>query len=376
MDGTGMDASSEVWDNLDIDLLVKVMGHTVFSPFFVFFIPVFYFFQGSPLNSATIIVPSVFCVFITAFWGLKWYSRLYRNQASVLFGPPPVDWGEQVVVITGGASGVGELLANTLAVRNVSVVVLDVKPIVTENYNITYLKCDVTKLEEVQAAAKEIREEIGEPTVLVNNAGVVQGKLILDLTQEDLRQTFDVNVIAHYNTLKTFLPNMIKENSGHIVTVSSVLGMIGACQLSDYSASKAALMSLHESLRYELDKRYNAPGVRTSLINPGFILSPMFSKAAFPTARWWRFLVPPLQPVTVVKAIIATLDNRHSQTINLPFYVNFAFACRAMPSFMRDACQWLSGADDAMKPFSKVTGRREEEGAAPTLTNGTSVHEE
>jgi hypothetical protein len=80
---------------------------------------------------------------------------LYRNQASILFGPPPLDWGEQVVVITGGAfrlfflspsgtltisdihssgaSGVGELLANTLAVRNVNVVVLDVKPIVSEN---------------------------------------------------------------------------------------------------------------------------------------------------------------------------------------------------------------------------------------------------
>lgn len=83
---------------------------------------------------------------------LKWYSRLYRNQGSLLFGPGAADWGEQIVLITGGArqpqihaffeplrtiytgaSGVGELLANTLAVRNVTVVVLDVKPIVTEN---------------------------------------------------------------------------------------------------------------------------------------------------------------------------------------------------------------------------------------------------
>jgi hypothetical protein len=87
--------------------------------------------------------------------------------------------------------------------------------------------------------------------------------------------------------------------------------------------------------------RYNAPSVRTSLVVPGFILTRMFSRAAFPKARWWRFLVPPVQPVTVVKAIIATLDNQHSQNINLPFYVNFAFTCRGMPSFMRDACQWV-----------------------------------
>lgn len=64
---------------------------------------------------------------------IKWCSRLYRNQGSLLFGPPRFDWGEQVVVITGGSSGIGELIANTLAVRNVTVVVLDAKPIETEN---------------------------------------------------------------------------------------------------------------------------------------------------------------------------------------------------------------------------------------------------
>ncbi|KAG2038744.1 hypothetical protein BDR03DRAFT_1009495 [Suillus americanus] len=68
-----------------------------------------------------------------------------------------------------------EQLANTLAVRNVTVVVLDIKPIVTENYNIAYYQCDVSKWEEVEAASKKVIEEIGQPTMLVNNAGVVQG---------------------------------------------------------------------------------------------------------------------------------------------------------------------------------------------------------
>ena len=64
---------------------------------------------------------------------VKWYSRLYRNQGSLIYGPGPLDWSEQIVVLTGGSSGMGELLANTLAVRNVTVVVLDVNPIQTEN---------------------------------------------------------------------------------------------------------------------------------------------------------------------------------------------------------------------------------------------------
>jgi hypothetical protein len=90
----------------------------------------------------------------------KWCSRLYRNQGSLFFAPAPLDWGEQIIVVTGGeftwtafgsdwlirdsrpalgSSGVGELVANTLAVRNVTVVVLDIKPIITENCEIPTL---------------------------------------------------------------------------------------------------------------------------------------------------------------------------------------------------------------------------------------------
>jgi hypothetical protein len=134
----------------------------------VFFIPVFYFFQGLDPTHPVIVGSASYCVAISAFCEfpsskrrtsrniytlvgfLKWYSRLYRNQGSLLLAPSKFDWSEQIVVITGGAlavwskgvwvsdrmlgsSGVGELLANTLAVKNVTVVVLDVNPIQTEN---------------------------------------------------------------------------------------------------------------------------------------------------------------------------------------------------------------------------------------------------
>jgi short-subunit dehydrogenase len=361
-----MDTSTEIWDALDFDLIIKVLANTVFSPVFVFFIPVFYVFQGLSIYSAPVVVPAVYCVFVSTFWGLKWYSRLYRNQASLLFGPPPLDWGEQVVLITGGASGVGELIANTLAVRNVTVAVLDVKPIVSENYNIYYYKCDISNLEEIQSVAKEIKEELGEPTIIINNAGVVQGKLILDLTPEDLKQSFGVNVIGQFNMLKVFLPDMIKNNHGHVVTVSSVLGMLGACQLSDYTATKGAVINLHESLRYELDKRYNAKNVRTTLVLPGHIMTPMFSSLSWPKSRIWQFFIPSLQPITVAKAVIRALDNQHSETIHMPFYSHFAFTMRGMPSFARDFCQWISGADNAMKTFVKVSSRRPDEGNVPS----------
>ncbi|KAG6842050.1 hypothetical protein C0991_003576 [Blastosporella zonata] len=270
---------------------------------------------------------------------IKWCSRLYRNQRGLILGPGKFDWGEQIVVITGGSSGVGELLANTLAVRNVNVVVLDVNPIITENYNITYYKCDVSKWEDVEAVSKQIIDEIGEPTILVNNAGVVQGKSILDLEPADIQQTFGVNTLAHFWTLKAFLPSLIKNKSGHIVTISSVLGYVGAVNTSDYCASKAAVTSLHESLRYELDVKYKCPQIRTTLVTPGNIMTPLFEKATLPDNVFYKFFFPTIQPVTVVKRIIAVLDEQDSQHISVPFYANFSPYVQHLPSFLRDLAQ-------------------------------------
>jgi len=355
-----MDPTTVVWDAFDIDLVVKVLANTAFSPFFTCLIPVFIFFQGEPHTSPAVV--STFCYFVAVslFWLLKWYSLLYRNQGSLLFRPQALDWGEQIVVITGGSSGIGELVANTLAVRNVTVVVLDVKPIVTENYNITYYECDVSKWEEVERVSKIVIDEIGHPTILINNAGVVHGKLLLDLSPEDIKQTFDVNTLAHFWTLKAFLPGMIEQKTGHIVTIGSVVGMIGIAQMSDYCASKAALISLHESLRYELDKRYKCPSIRTTLVLPGHTSTSLFSKTSLPSSAFYKFLVPSLQPVDVTKAIIASLDERHSKTIYLPFYAHFAGFLKLMPSYIRDFGQWFSGADYAMEGFVKTSSGRDE----------------
>lgn len=354
--------SGPVFDNFDIDLLVKVLSHTAFSPFFTFFIPLFYYFQGSRWPSPILVLSSGYYVLVSVFWFAKWYSLLYRNQGSLLFGPGRFDWGEQIVVITGGSSGIGELIANTLAVRNVTVVVLDVKPIETENYNITYYQCDVSKWEEVEAVAKRIEEELGNPTVLINNAGVVQGKSLVDLTPEDIQQTFSVNTLAHFWTLKAFLPEMIKRNKGHIVNMASVAGMVGMARMTDYNASKAALISLHESLRYELDHQHKAPGVRTTLVVAGHVLTRMFSTVRLSQNWLYRFFVPSLPPVALAKAVIAALDEQHSQTIYLPFYANFVPFLPLLPSFLRDFAQWISGCDYAMEDFVKVSGRRSDEG--------------
>jgi len=352
---------SPVFDSLDIDLVFKVLKNTLFSPFFVFFIPVFYIFAGAKTSDPSVIWSGSYYVLLCLYYAGTWISTLYRNQGNLLFSPPRYDWGEQIVVVTGGASGVGELLANTLAVRNVTVAVLDVKPIMTENHNIVYYKCNVSKWEEVEAVSKTIVAELGHPTVVVNNAGVAQGKLITNLSAEDVQQTFGVNILAHFWTLKAFLPEMIKNNSGHIITMSSILSFVGVAQMTDYCASKAALNSLHESLRYELDHLHKAPSVRTTLVCPGHLFTPLFAKMNYPKAAWFQFFMPSVAPVDVVKQIIQALDDQHSKTIMLPLFAHLLPYRQHFPSYLKDFTQWITGSDYMMKDFQKSTGQRSDE---------------
>lgn len=92
--------------------------------------------------------------------------------------------------------------------------------------NVHYFKCDITNPREIAAVAKEIRSKVGYPTVLINNAGVARGKSILDSSEKDVRFTFDVNTLSHYWMVKEFLPSMIENNHGMVVTVASVASWV------------------------------------------------------------------------------------------------------------------------------------------------------
>jgi len=100
--------------------------------------------------------------------------------------------------------------------------------------------------------------------------------------------------------------------------------------------------SLHFYHSWVFYQRYKTPKIRTTLIVPGHIMTPMFSMMNLPSFSWYKFFFPSVAPVTVVKDIIAALDEQHSQTIYLPFYVNFAPYINLLPSFGRDFAQWVS----------------------------------
>src|SRR5882762_6286929 len=88
---------------------------------------------------------------------------------------------------------------------------------------------------------------------------------------------------------------------------------------------------------------YRTPKIRTTLVVPGHVLTPLFSHVTLSTSAFYKFFVPSLPPVAIVKAVITALDEQHSKTIYLPFYTHFAGWLGLVPSFVRDAAQWVCG---------------------------------
>lgn len=191
----------------DIDVFYNVARRTILSPFFVMWIPIIAIGQRSePLYQA-----SLWLLFlVSVFWFLNFTSFAWTNQC---WWPRPerIDWPDQIVLITGGANGLGRVLAETLAVKQATVVVLDIdKPCTPSdfgkhavNYRSTSLvltiaptdgdlhfyQCDVSDAAAVEAVAQLVQREVGHPTILVNNAGVVFGELITDLTADQIHRS-------------------------------------------------------------------------------------------------------------------------------------------------------------------------------------------
>jgi NAD(P)-dependent dehydrogenase (short-subunit alcohol dehydrogenase family) len=137
--------------------------------------------------------------------------------------------------------------------------------------NLVYYKCDITDREAVVELAARIAKEHGHPSILVNNAGVANAAPILKVTDKQLKQLFDVNIISHYYTIQAFMPNMIKENKGHIFSTASVASFMAAPGLVPYSNTKASVLALHEGLSFETRAVWKAPSIKFSIIHPTFI---------------------------------------------------------------------------------------------------------
>ncbi|KAI1823966.1 NAD(P)-binding protein [Xylaria intraflava] len=266
---------------------------------------------------------TLFCLGLIPYISRKLSDGVTNNWADDKY-----DWPNEIAVVTGGADGAGRHIVRLLAERGVKVVVLDIQPMTFEaDPNVTYFQCDVASAARVAEVAADIRARVGEPTILVNNAGVARGKTILGASETDLKLTFDVNVFGHFNTVREFLPSMARRNHGMVVTVSSFSAWMVIPNLVDYSMTKAAVAAFHDGLSAELKTRYNAPKVRTILVNQGFTNTPLL--AGFKNDS--PFLLPALEPESVADAICRQIFTGRSGHVVTPLFGRFFQLIPALP---------------------------------------------
>lgn len=224
-----------------------------------------------------------------------------------------------IVLITGGGGGLGRLLAERFSKLGSTIVVWDinqeaidgtVEQVKSLGGNAYGYVCDITNRECVYKIARQVEKEVGNVSILINNAGVVSGKPLLDTPDHLIQRTFDVNIVSHFWTTKAFLPEMINSKKGHIVTVASMAGLVGMTKLVDYCASKYAAVGFDESLRLELET-YGHHNVHTTAICPYFIRSTgMFDGVA-------TRLVPILEAPYVADRIVQAVLTNEKQ-VHLP----------------------------------------------------------
>ncbi|KAL6254266.1 hypothetical protein P5V15_014881 [Pogonomyrmex californicus] len=211
----------------------------------------------------------------------------------------------EIALVTGGASGIGKLIAIKLAKLGAHVVVWDINKKgladVAETIRKTGGKCwtyycDIADKEEVYQTAKAVQIEIGNVKLLVNNAGYVYGKTFMELPDYEIEQTFKINILSHYWITKAFLKDMMKNNHGHIVTIASVAGLLGIYNCTDYSATKFAAIGCHESLFTEL-KVHGYEGIHMTLVCPYLINTGMFNGVK-------PRLMPMLEPEHVAEEVV------------------------------------------------------------------------
>ena len=158
------------------------------------------------------------------------------------------------------------------------------------------------------------------------------GRTILDASERDIRFTFDVNAFAHYWIVKEFLPALIKANHGMVVTVASVASWVTVPNMVDYASSKAAALAFHDGLTAELKTKYNAPKVRTVVVNQGYTKTPLFT--GYKNDSPW--MMPALEPETVAEAIVGQVLKGKSEQVIVPGFANTLPLLAGMP-------HWYSG---------------------------------
>ena len=186
-----------------------------------------------------------------------------------------------IAFITGATRGIGKEIALELSKRGFDIAVNyrketseleEVKKEIEGNgVKSFFVQGDVSSFEDCEKMVENVEKEFGKIDVLVNNAGITKDGLIMRMKKEDFESVIDVNLTGTFNVTRNVIPYMIKQKSGRIINISSVVGVAGNAGQTNYSASKAGIIGFTKSLAKEVASR----NILVNAIAPGFINTDM-----------------------------------------------------------------------------------------------------
>ena len=202
------------------------------------------------------------------------------------------------VVITGASRGIGKSILELFVKNGANVAfsyigdLSQVKSIEKDfsNHNqkvVSYMS-DASNFEQSQKLIDDVVNDFGSIDVLINNAGITIDNLLMRMSEQDFNKVIDVNLKSVFNTTKAILKTMLRQRSGSIINMSSVVGVKGNAGQSNYSASKAGMIGFTKSMALELGSR----NIRCNCIAPGFIETEMTEQLSDNVVQSWRDSIP------------------------------------------------------------------------------------
>jgi D-xylose 1-dehydrogenase len=231
---------------------------------------------------------------------------------------------DRTVLVTGGASGIGEEFVKAFAENGSRVAFFDLNDeagqaltkalAASTRHPPLFLRCDMTRTDDLKAAIAEVRQKLGPASALINNAANDQRQVFADVTADEFDRTMAVNFRHIYFASQAVVPQMIELGGGSIVNMSSITWQIGAPELMGYASAKAAVVGFTHSLARQVGKHR----IRVNAIAPGLVLTEKQQRLWYPTAEKVaevvdsQFLPDPVLPADIANLalFLAADDSR------------------------------------------------------------------
>ena len=204
----------------------------------------------------------------------------------------------KTAIVTGAVRGIGKAVAIRFAREGCNIAFTDL--VIDENAKATEAEIasygvkvkgyasNAAEFEDTHTVVNEILNDFGKVDILVNNAGITRDRLMMRMSEQQWDMVINVNLKSAFNFIHALVPVMLKQKSGSIINMSSVVGVHGNAGQANYSASKAGMIGLAKSIARELGSR----GIRVNVIAPGFINTEMTSQLSEEVREEWAKQIP------------------------------------------------------------------------------------